>query len=710
MREYKFLGWNNTAWEEIFSYAQNFSTDDVSLSKKNIKAFVNELIRAYLIKQVQEGKIEIFNNYLKELVANGDNLFKVLKEFFRKLDFLHITISREYYLKLKNESELFKQILNKLEIDAASLDEVKSKLSKANFYHEVGDSKEVESSFQNYLHLYFLDEQEKIMKQISTSSFVSKMQFIFLHKNIWKAIYQFYIASNYVESRFFYKILFSLDIYKLKELIGKFQEKSLPLNFLDGYLEREIAHKYRKYKKRLYAYLNSNVARVTYHDEKRVDELFFQLPLNQRWQVIERIVEQEQFSLQDIGDLEQKYLALRTKTLYDYIAGKNEVLSSEDRQVINYLFQELPLERQEGIKGYIKRIYHTTDLVGERAMRDIELLKIHFKKYKQTGSYQKTLYDYFKNEDGYISIEDKKIVDDLFHGLSDERQKGITGYIKGRYTYKDAIGNKARRDINYLQIKFRKIKAKLMVTIYDYFKDENGYISEQDKQVIDSLMMRIPIERQVGLHNYIRGLNHTTDTIGAQACNDLVTIKSWFARYRKTGIYEKTIYDYFSDNGSLSEKDKEVIDILFAQLSVEKQEQIKKYVRNLYHPQDPEGSKTYNDIVTLRRRFQKYKETGKYQRSIYDYFGDEFGYVTDFEKQVINQLVLALPQDRRVNLQYYLERKNYLCDTKRAGNDIEILRSRFNKILLLQIKKTYLAIYQIQRLQNKENTTLERKK
>src|SRR5699024_5607598 len=146
---------------------------------------------------------------------------------------------------------------------------------------------------------------------------------------------------------------------------------------------------------------------------------------------------------------------VRTKTLYDYIAGKNEVLSSEDKKVIDYLFNELSLERQEGIKGFINKTYHTTDEVGARAMHDTQLLKAHFKKYKKTGSYEKTLYDYFKNDDGDISSEDKKIVDDLFNGLSHERQNGIKGYIKGIYHYNDELGDKARRDISYLQLKFR---------------------------------------------------------------------------------------------------------------------------------------------------------------------------------------------------------------------------------------------------------------
>ena len=710
IREYRFLRWDNLTWDGICAYAESFITDDVSASKKEIKTFLNEQIRLYLIKQIQDGKVEIFNDYLKELISSYNNLFEVLKEFFHKLDFLHITFSSKYFLQLKNDSLVFQQILDRLKIDGASLDEVQNNLVLANFYKKMGNSKEAEDFFQNYLHLYFLDEQEKIIKQISAESFIAKMNFIFLNRDVWKEIYHIYVASNPVDSRLFNKVLFSLEDYVLKELVLKFVNNNLPLNFLDGYMEREIAHKYRKYKRRLYAYLNSNVAKVTCHDGKRVDEIFLKLTLNQRWQIVERLVEKEQFDLKDIGDFEQKYFLVRTKTLYDYIAGKNEVLSSEDKKVIDYLFNELSLERQEGIKGFINKTYHTKDEVGARAMHDTQLLKAHFKKYKKTGSYEKTLYDYFKNDDGDISSEDKKIVDDLFNGLSHERQNGIKGYIKGIYHYNDELGDKARRDISYLQLKFRKIKVKLNLTIYDYFKDENGYISDTDKQALDVLMMRLPSDRQVGLNNYIKGLNHTTDAIGALACNDLVKIKAWFLKYKETGIYEKTIYDYLRDDGDISSEDEEVIDILFSQLSLERQERINTYIKNLYYSRELEGTKAYNDIMTLKRRFQKYKETGKYQRSIYDYFGDADGFVTDFEKQVIDQLFLALPLEDQENLNYYLQKKNYLCDVNRARDVIEILRVRFNKVLMLQIKKVYLKVYQIKHLQNLKNTTLERKK
>ena len=164
------------------------------------------------------------------------------------------------------------------------------------------------------------------------------------------------------------------------------------------------------------------------------------------------------------------------------------------------------------------------------------------------------------------------------------------------------------------------------------------------------------------------------------------------------------------DDGDISSDDEEVIDILFSQLSLERQERINTYIKNLYYSRELEGTKAYNDIMTLKRRFQKYKETGKYQRSIYDYFGDEDGYVTDFEKQVIDQLFLALPLEDQENLNYYLQKKNYLCDVNRARDVIEILRVRFNKVLMFQIKKVYLKVYQIKHLQNLKNTTLERKK
>ena len=68
---------------------------------------------------------------------------------------------------------------------------------------------------------------------------------------------------------------------------------------------------------------------------------------------------------------------------------------------------------------------------------------------------------------------------------------------------------------------------------------------------------------------------------------------------------------------------------------------------------------------------------------------------------------MALPKERRCNLQYYLERKNHLCDVKQADRDIDILKTRFNKVLMWQIKKVYLQIYQIKHLQENKGKTLE---
>ena len=57
IREYRFLRWDNLTWDGICAYAESFITDDVSASKKEIKTFLNEQIRLYLIKQIQQPNI-----------------------------------------------------------------------------------------------------------------------------------------------------------------------------------------------------------------------------------------------------------------------------------------------------------------------------------------------------------------------------------------------------------------------------------------------------------------------------------------------------------------------------------------------------------------------------------------------------------------------------------------------------------------------------
>lgn len=81
-------------------------------------------------------------------------------------------------------------------------------------------------------------------------------------------------------------------------------------------------------------------------------------------------------------------------------------------------------------------------------------------------------------------------------------------------------------------------------------------------------------------------------------------------KYKETGIYEKTIYDYLRDDGDISSDDEEVIDILFSQLSLERQERINTYIKNLYYSRELEGTKAYNDIMTLKEDFKNIRRQG----------------------------------------------------------------------------------------------------
>ena len=128
-----------------------------------------------------------------------------------------------------------------------------------------------------------------------------------------------------------------------------------------------------------------------------------------------------------------------SRDLYFYFRDIKEDLTEEDKKTIDTLFNNLLLERQEGIMGYIAGKYHWSDRKGRKAIYDIQILKKQFQNNKQ----YKDIYSYFKSIKEDLTEEDRSQIDALFHSLSIERQEGIKGYIEGKYHCSDAIGYKA---------------------------------------------------------------------------------------------------------------------------------------------------------------------------------------------------------------------------------------------------------------------------
>ena len=228
-------------------------------------------------------------------------------------------------------------------------------------------------------------------------------------------------------------------------------------------------------KKTLYSYFEKIKPELSEEDKKVIDTLYSHLS-KERQDGIQGYLERKYYQIgkirkkaaNDINLLQQQFrrylekgylnLIYKKKTLYSYFEKIKLELSEEDKKAIDTLYSCLSEERQEGIQGYIEGKYHATDRIGRKASHDIQQLQRKFEKYLESGvldvRMSRTLYSYFEKIKLELSEEDKKAIDTLYSRLSKERQKGIEGYIEGKYHRTNEIGRKAPADILKLQRRF----------------------------------------------------------------------------------------------------------------------------------------------------------------------------------------------------------------------------------------------------------------
>ena len=311
-------------------------------------------------------------------------------------------------------------------------------------------------------------------------------------------------------------------------------------------------------KKTLYSYFEKIKPELSEEDKKVIDTLYSHLS-KERQDGIQGYLERKYYQIgkirkkaaNDINLLQQQFrrylekgylnLIYKKKTLYSYFEKIKLELSEEDKKAIDTLYSCLSEERQEGIQGYIEGKYHATDRIGRKASHDIQQLQRKFEKYLESGvldvRMSRTLYSYFEKIKSELSEENKKVIDTLYSRLSKERQKGIEGYIEGKYHQTDAIGRKASNDISLLQKQFKRylesgvLDVRMSRTLYSYFEKIKLELSEEDKKAIDTLYSRLSKERQKGIEGYIEGKYHRTNEIGRKAPADILKLQRRFIRY-----------------------------------------------------------------------------------------------------------------------------------------------------------------------------------
>ena len=582
-KQYSFLAFSEKSWKSLSERITKLVENKTLNSVDEIRTYLDRILCSYIDKQISIGNIRIIHNMLILLKRRKLSYSNLLQEFLSQLEIYHIHMTESFYEVLKKESVLYQNIVKSLGISDLKFCELSAFWKEYSFYFKFsvhGKSlKEVKDIFDGYYYSLNVQEQKQVMDNMD--SHLDQFRYLIYHASFLDGIYQVcYTKIRDISLSLFRKVIFSWSIDQLDLLI-------------EEYCYNQI-------------YGGSAL--------EKYDKI---------WLLIKELKPQHDEKKKHLGNECLKVKGER-RTLYSYFEKIKSNLSAEDRGIIDILYTHLSKERQEGIDGYISGLYHQNDEVGRKASNDISILKRQFKKYLQSGCLNlknepHTLYFYFRMLKSDLSEEDKKVIDTLYAHLSKERQEAIDGYISGLYRYNDNMRRKASNDILILKRQFARYLAKGDLTIrskdrslYSCFEKIKSNLSEEDRRIIDILYNHLSKERQEGIDGYINGLYHQNDEVGRKASNDISTLKRQFKKYLESGCLNlknepHTLYFYFKMlKSDLSEEDKKVIDILYARLSKEKQEEINGYINGLYHQSDEVRKKARIDLLGLRRKFERY--------------------------------------------------------------------------------------------------------
>lgn len=346
----------------------------------------------------------------------------------------------------------------------------------------------------------------------------------------------------------------------------------------------------------------------------------------------------------------------------------------------------------EELKYYINEYYHFQGSVYDNTKLDflyklntkiIEQIKKELPKSKPLPK-PKTIFDYFTI---ILTPEEKQVVEDLFNNFPIIKKERIKKLLEGTISISSLNGKKALADLNYLENKIKKDrepkrKRKPKTCLEDYFKDEDGFISDPDKEVVKELFNCLSLERQEGILGFIEGIYHETDPIGKKASGDITTLQRRFKRYKEVGIIsgiKKDIYDYFKDEKCfISEHDKEVVNILLYRLSSTQQADIKEYIagsKDLVKRRQTAGL-----ILNLQSQFKRYKKIGTLRRyaDLYTYCNaDET--LNGADKLIIDYLFFKLAFDKQNKILSYIA-GTYLDKDKKTRASLYQLKVKYNSL------------------------------
>lgn len=678
MKKYAFLNMSEEEWNQLLDPLSRFITHD-NMNINCIKSLVDTHLEYQINSKICMGDTHIISNLLS-MIDNSLSDTDTLKMFLELLNHYHIIFNEDYYLKMKRELPLFYSLLERLGYQDISFEELKKKglqenklkrKSKKNLYDYFKKEGE-ELSFEDKQIVDFLFSRLPIARQRKIKRYLrveesqtwgTSNDILLLQRNFENfkkqgfssslfvgTIYKYFIQLNVLftkEDKELIDILFAQLSKEKQERISNYLKHLYSFNDEEGkkcfndirYLRvkfmkcKKLGYIPTSYFRSIYKYFVKDDEIISEEDKAIVDLLFAKLSKEHQDEIIS-YMDKEYSQKGAMGNDVPRMISLMQakfkkykqnmqsinkleRTLYSYFEDESDPLSKKDKEVIDLLFSKLSKIRQEGIKGYIIGKYGSTGSIGKKAYNDIVLLQQQFKRYRIKGSFEKTIYDYFKTEKGFLTESEKELIDGLFAVFPKEYQEGILGYMEGIYHKNSEIGKRAYNDIRWMQRQFSKcemegytfdyIKRKLYLQ-FTYIKEK---LSDVDKLVIHSLFMRLSYEKRENIINYINGKLCCGQSSYHQGQKDINMLRRQFKDYLKSGKIpvlknHVSLYDFFrSIKGDLTDEDKQVIDHLFNALTMESQEIITNYIHGKYKNGDAFYNKANMDLGMLQQQFNK---------------------------------------------------------------------------------------------------------
>ena len=677
--KYAFLALNDYSWKKIENQILILLENHTIYVSKDIHNYLDKIMNNYIGNQIIKKNPRIIKNMLLLLSREYSNYSVLLQKFLEKIDELNINITEEYYQILK-EQDALRKILIYLDCESLKFEELKDYLKKMMYYEKIRIHQKSFKVCKNIFESYFslLDDESKNRILNHFDFYVRKFKFLIAQEDILEDIFG-YCRDKYAKYPIedFRMVIFSWNKERVDALIKEYRRNQC----------------------------------LVLENLKKYDYLLFLVQDVHRLNASGRNIKLFSFK-EDIEEPKEptsNYPKVRAgrvkrKTVYEYILPKDQPLTEKDKQIIDALFLNLSEERRENIQNYLNGLFLAKDELGKKARGDIYTIKRQFKIYRETGSLErkgkkKTIYEYFVIDGRDLTEEDKKIVDTLFSRLSAERRENIEKYLNGLFSSRSELGRKAIGYILTLQYQFKKYqeigtlgkKSKKRTTIYEHFVVDGKSLSEEDKKIIDILFSRLSEERRENIQNYLNGLFSSRSELGKKVFVDIHILQQQFRRYKKTGILKfkerkKTIYEYFTIDGKdLTEEDKKIVDTLFSKLSAERRENIQNYLNDLFSTRDESDKKARSDIYILQQQFRRYKKTGtldkksKKRTTIYEHFVVDGKILSEEDKKIIDILFSKLSEERRENIQNYLNGLFPSNDKlgRKALNDIFVLQRKF---------------------------------